>query len=105
MKLMPAQINGHSSVLRCYLGMALAKLARLQEAQERLREAIEADPHNPLARFELANALIASEAFPEALQELEILKACPAILPTDPMLIYPSIESLEQPVQIRLLSC
>ena len=54
--------------------MALAKLGRLEEAQERLHEAIEADPHNPLARFELANVLIAAEAFTEALTELELLK-------------------------------
>ena len=68
------QINDCSSVLRCYMGMALAKLNRHQEAVKMLRTAIQADPNNPLARFELASVLVAIEHFDEGLEELEALK-------------------------------
>ena len=47
-------INPRSSVLRCYLGMALARLHRSADALEALSAAAEADPRNPLARFERA---------------------------------------------------
>ena len=68
------QINDCSSVLRCYMGMALAKLNRHEEAVNMLRTAIRADPNNPLARFELASVLVAIECFDEGLAELEALK-------------------------------
>lgn len=68
------QINGRSSILLCYMGMALAKLNRHKEASRMLQNAIAADPHNPLARFELANVLVDAHCFNEALQELELLK-------------------------------
>ena len=56
------------------MGMALAKLNRHKEASRMLQNAIAADPHNPLARFELANVLVDAHCFNEALQELELLK-------------------------------
>jgi thioredoxin-like negative regulator of GroEL len=37
--------------------------------------AIEADPKNPLAKYELANVLLSMERLEEALAELEALKA------------------------------
>ena len=68
------QINGSSSVLRCYNGMALAKMNRQADAIKYLREAIKADPQNPLARFELAGVLVTAGHLEEALQELLSLK-------------------------------
>lgn len=67
-------INPRSSVLRCYLGMALHKLKRNAEALEMLHEAIEADPRNPLAKFEKASVLLAEERYRDALVELHALK-------------------------------
>ena len=68
------QINGSSSVLRCYNGMALAKMNRHSDAIKYLKEAIKADPQNPLARFELAGVLVTAGHLEEALQELLSLK-------------------------------
>ena len=67
-------INERSSVLRCYLGMALHKLKRNGEALEMLNGAIAADPRNPLARFERAAVLLAEERYRDALAELLALK-------------------------------
>ena len=69
-----SQINGSSSVLRCYNGMALAKMNRHADAIKYLKEAIKADPQNPLARFELAGVLVTAGHLEEALQELLSLK-------------------------------
>ena len=74
------QINGESSILRCYNGMALAKMNRHEDAVTHLRDAITADPHNPLARLELAGVLLSAHCLEEALQELQILKV-PSIHP------------------------
>ena len=63
-------------MLRCYAGMALAKVGRPDEALAMLARAIEADPHNPLAKFERAAVLIAQERLQQALEELKALKAC-----------------------------
>ncbi|KAK9823416.1 hypothetical protein WJX72_002594 [[Myrmecia] bisecta] len=68
------EVNERSSVLRCYLGMALHKVGRNHEALEMLTKAIEADPKNPLAKFEKASVLISDEKYHQALQELEALK-------------------------------
>lgn len=68
------QINGSSSVLRCYNGMALAKMNRHEDAIKYLREAIKADPQNPLAHFELASVLVTAGQLDDALKELLILK-------------------------------
>ena len=69
-----AQINERSSVLRCYLGMALAKVGKGGEALGCLGEAIAADPANPLAKFERAGVLLGLERFHDALAELEALR-------------------------------
>jgi tetratricopeptide (TPR) repeat protein len=69
-----AQINERSSVLRCYLGMALAKVGKAGEALACLGEAIAADPANPLAKFERAGVLLGLERFQDALAELEALR-------------------------------
>lgn len=74
------QINGESSILRCYNGMALAKMNRHEDAVTQLREAIVADPHNPLARLELAAVLLSAHCLEEALQELQILQVPPPLL-------------------------
>ena len=68
------QINGSSSVLRCYNGMALAKMNRQDEAINYLKDAIRADPQNPLARFELASVLVSAGLLDDALKELLVLK-------------------------------
>eukprot|EP00887_Chlorella_sp_A99_P004840 scaffold4.g4840.t1 len=67
-------INERSSVLRCYLGMALHKLRRGPEALEALGAAAAADPRNPLAKFERALVLLAEERYRDALGELHALK-------------------------------
>lgn len=67
-------INDRSSVLRCYLGMALHKLKRNSEALDMLGQAISSDPRNPLAKFERATVLMAEDRYRDALQELHALK-------------------------------
>lgn len=57
--------------------MALAKMNRQDEAITYLRDAIDADPQNPLARFELASVLVAAGHFDDALEELLLLKVTP----------------------------
>lgn len=61
-------------MLRCYTGMALAKENRPQEAVQMLQDAISADLHNPLARYELAAVLLSLDRLDNALVELEKLK-------------------------------
>ncbi len=72
--LCPVQINGRSSVLRCSLGTTLAKMGQPGPAIGCLREAIRADPANPLARFELAGVYLTQEHFHDALAELTLLR-------------------------------
>ncbi len=71
------QINPRSSVLRCHLGMALAKMNKKGEALAYLEQAIQADPSNPLARFERAGVLLSEDRFAESLAELEALRVRP----------------------------
>lgn len=71
------QLNPRSSVLRCHLGMALAKMNKKAEALANLEQAIAADVSNPLARFERAGVLLSEERFAEALAELEALRVRP----------------------------
>ena len=54
--------------------MALHKLGRNQEALDMLSSAIDTDHKNPLARFEKAHVLMATDHLHAALQELETLK-------------------------------
>lgn len=68
------EINERSSVLRCYLGMALAKMGRVREALDMLALAAAADHRNPLARFERARVLMGLDRFEDALLELQALK-------------------------------
>lgn len=79
-----AQINDRSSVLRCSLGTTLARMGNAGAAIKGLRAAISADGANPLARFELAGALLGQERFQEALQELTRLRVSAPSL--DPLL-------------------
>lgn len=73
-----AQINERSSVLRCYLGMALAKCGLVGEALDMLQMATVADVKNPLARFERARVLMNLERDEEALAELSALQVTAA---------------------------
>ncbi len=66
-------------MLRCYLGMALAKVGKAGEALGCLGEAIAADPANPLAKFERAGVLLGLERFQDALAELEALRVRPML--------------------------
>ena len=68
------QLNGCSSVLRCNLGMALAKMGKPDQALATLDQAIALDPVNPLAKFERAGVLLALERLPDALAELKALR-------------------------------
>ena len=67
-------INPRSSVLSCYLGMALHKLHRNLEALGLLQDAIVSDPKNPLAKFERACVLMSENHVSEALHELHELQ-------------------------------
>ena len=68
-------INPRSSVLHCYLGMAVHRGGRHEEALQLLQTAISLDAKNPLAKFQKANVLMACERYGDALQELEALKS------------------------------
>ncbi|KAL2633353.1 hypothetical protein R1flu_004832 [Riccia fluitans] len=68
------QINGRSSVLHCYLGMALHALKKNTEALTLLEQAIVADVKNPLPKYQKANVLVSEERYEDALAELEQLK-------------------------------
>lgn len=59
--------------------MALAKMHRHADAIVYLKEAIKADPQNPLARFELASVLSSAGLLDEALRELLVLKVSTAL--------------------------
>lgn len=67
-------VNSRSSVLHCYLGMALHALKKNGEALALLEQAIVADPKNPLPKFQRANVLMSEVRYHEALAELEELK-------------------------------
>ncbi|XP_062229283.1 cell division cycle protein 27 homolog B-like isoform X2 [Phragmites australis] len=68
------QINPRSSVLMCYLGMALHALKRNEDALEMMEKAIFADKKNPLPKYQKALILLGLQKYPEALDELERLK-------------------------------
>jgi anaphase-promoting complex subunit 3 len=68
------QINPCSSVLMCYLGMALHALKRNEEALEMMENAIFADKKNPLPKYQKALILLGLQKYPDALDELERLK-------------------------------
>ena len=63
-------INPSSSVLKCYLGMALHKVKRTGEAIQTLKQAVSLDPKNPLARFEYASVLASVGDLDRAAAEL-----------------------------------
>ncbi|KAG8094840.1 hypothetical protein GUJ93_ZPchr0012g18902 [Zizania palustris] len=67
-------INPCSSVLMCYLGMALHALKRSGDALEMMDKAIFADKKNPLPKYQKALILLGLQKYPEALDELERLK-------------------------------
>lgn len=67
-------VNSRSSVLHCYLGMALHALKKNGEALALLEQAIVADPKNPLPKFQRANVLMSEGRYHEALAELKELK-------------------------------
>lgn len=67
-------VNSRSSVLHCYLGMALHALKKNGEALALLEQAIVADPKNPLPKFQRANVLMSEGRYHDALAELEELK-------------------------------
>ena len=61
-------------MLRCSLGTTLAKMGQPGAAVGCLRVAIQVDPANPLARFELAGVYLTQEHFHDALAELTLLR-------------------------------
>ncbi|XP_062178564.1 cell division cycle protein 27 homolog B-like isoform X2 [Phragmites australis] len=68
------QINPRSSVLMCYLGMALHALKRNEDALKMMEKAIFADKKNPLPKYQKALILLGLQKYPEVLDELERLK-------------------------------
>ena len=82
------EINPHSSVLHCWLGIVLDerverenhedRLEKLLLPLEELQKAIQLDPNNPIARFKHAKVLMALERDEEAIEELtELLESAP----------------------------
>ncbi|KAH7278300.1 hypothetical protein KP509_38G034900 [Ceratopteris richardii] len=67
-------INNRSSVLLCYLGIALHALKKNGDALSLLEQAVLADPKNPLPKYQKANVLVSEERYEDALKELEYLK-------------------------------
>ncbi|XP_072962662.1 cell division cycle protein 27 homolog B-like [Typha angustifolia] len=67
-------INPRSSVLMCYLGMALHSLKRDGDALKMMEQAISADKKNPLPMYQKAQILLSLEKYDEALEELDQLK-------------------------------
>lgn len=63
-------INTSSSVLKCQLGMTLAKLNRNDDALELLQEAIDADRKNIISWIEKARVLQSMSKSHEALEVL-----------------------------------
>ena len=78
-------INHRSSVLKCYLGMALHKLKRTGEAIQTLKQAVTYDPKNPLARFEYASVLASIGDLDKAVAELTILHS---IVPREASVLF-----------------
>eukprot|EP01119_Soliformovum_irregulare_P025422 TRINITY_DN9413_c0_g1_i2.p1 TRINITY_DN9413_c0_g1~~TRINITY_DN9413_c0_g1_i2.p1 ORF type:complete len:528 (-),score=128.85 TRINITY_DN9413_c0_g1_i2:80-1663(-) len=68
------QINSISSVLHCYLGVALKANKKREEALKYIDMAIEIDPYNILARYNRAVILASLEEYEMALQEAESLQ-------------------------------
>ncbi|XBI11823.1 hypothetical protein VPH35_138801 [Triticum aestivum] len=68
------QINPRSSVLMCYLGMALHALKRDEDALEMMEKAIFSDKKNPLPKYQKALILVGLQKYQEALDELERLR-------------------------------
>ncbi|KAI5083222.1 hypothetical protein GOP47_0002965 [Adiantum capillus-veneris] len=66
-------INSRSSVLLCYLGMALHALKRNGDSLNLLEQAILADSKNPLPKYQKANVLMSEERYDDALKELGYL--------------------------------
>jgi len=70
-------INPRSSVLDCYLGMALnaqGSYGKIEEALEVLNEASIRDPQNPQLRFQRAHILFSQDRLVEALDELLLVE-------------------------------
>ncbi|GLU14444.1 hypothetical protein SLE2022_310130 [Rubroshorea leprosula] len=68
------KINPHSSVIMCYLGLALEALKRSEEALVMMDKAITTDKKNPLPMYHKASILVTLGNFNEALEVLEDLK-------------------------------
>ncbi|XP_078161515.1 CDC27 family protein isoform X2 [Carex rostrata] len=68
------RINPMSSVLMCYLGMALHSLKREMEAVEMVERAMEADPKNVLPIYQKAQIMVSLERYDLALEELHQLE-------------------------------
>ena len=78
-------INHRSSVLKCYLGMALHKVKRSGEAIQTLKQAVNFDPKNPLARFEYASVLASVGDLDKAVSELTLLHS---IVPREASVLF-----------------
>eukprot|EP00798_Chlamydomonas_sp_ICE-L_P018281 gene18281-24737_t len=70
-----ANINARSSVLHTYVGITMHKQGMHERALVKLKEAIELDRRNPLARYELSNVLSSLERPDAALKELQQLNS------------------------------
>ena len=88
-------------MLRCNLGMALAKMGKPDQALVTLDAAIGLDPVNPLAKFERAGVLLSAERFQEALAELTALRVRPrtfTLIILKPLKSYQTLHVISNPL-------
>lgn len=68
------EINTHSSVLMCHIGVVQYALKKVEKSLQTLNSSIANDPKNPLCKFHRAQTFFNLGRYAEALKELEELK-------------------------------
>lgn len=79
------EINTHSSVLMCHIGVVQHALKKVDKALQTLNAAIVNDPKNPLCKFHRGQVYFNLGRHAEALKELEELKE---IVPKESLVYY-----------------
>lgn len=79
------EINTHSSVLMCHIGVVQHALKKIDKALQTLNAAIVNDPKNPLCKFHRGQLYFNLGRHAEALKELEELKE---IVPKESLVYY-----------------
>lgn len=79
------EINTHSSVVMCHIGVVQHALKKIDKALQTLNAAIANDPKNPLCKFHRGQVYFNLGRHAEALKELEELKE---IVPKESLVYY-----------------